>query len=163
MTYLELQKALKEFRYNGTELLIKLNATKEALQAEYDRLTIVIVDPELVIESVTVEKIVTEVKEETNDNYWVKWNRMYKTSLQNAMTTRSNLILERQSKSSQETHDDLEHEQLGLVLVAACYMLFEMTFTELSKTYQFIYGVLQKTNNKRLFPIFIRVDQNAIQ
>ena len=39
MSYKELQTALKNLRNSGVQLQVKLNATKVALQAEYDRLT----------------------------------------------------------------------------------------------------------------------------
>lgn len=39
MSYKELQSALKTLRSQGTKLNVKLNATKVALQAEYDRIT----------------------------------------------------------------------------------------------------------------------------
>jgi hypothetical protein len=147
MTYIELQKTLREFRDNGTELSVKLNATKEALQAEYDRLTAAIVtepEEELVIES--FPGVVQEIEKETNDNYWSIWDNQYAKAL---------------TKMSSENKDtcDLKHEQIGLVLVAACYLLLELTFTELSKAYQ----LLKKTNNKRLFPIVRMVYQNAIK
>ena len=39
MSYKELQQALKELRNQGIKVNVKLNSTKVALQAEYDRLT----------------------------------------------------------------------------------------------------------------------------
>jgi len=39
MSYKELQSALKNYRNNGVVLQVKLNATKAALQAEYNRIT----------------------------------------------------------------------------------------------------------------------------
>lgn len=149
MTYIELQKALKEFRDNGTELTVKLNAPKELLQAEYDRLTAVIItetEEELVIERV---EIAIKVKEETRDNYWSIWDNQYSKALT------------KMSSDRYKDTCDLKHEQIGLVLVAACFILFEITFTELSKAYQFIYGVLRTTNLKQLVPSVIKVYQNV--
>lgn len=39
MSYKELQSALKDLRNQGIKINVKLNATKAALQAEYDRIT----------------------------------------------------------------------------------------------------------------------------
>ncbi len=49
MSYKSLQTALKELRTQGIEINCKLNATKEVLQAEYDRLT-----------TIAIESVITE-------------------------------------------------------------------------------------------------------
>jgi hypothetical protein len=63
MTYKELQTALKTFRNEGLTQ-IKLNSTKDLLQAEYDRLTVA---PETVTETApeTAPETVTETAPET--------------------------------------------------------------------------------------------------
>ena len=66
MTYKELQSALKDIRSTGIELNCKLNAKKEILQAEYDRLTLVNKEEEIVddfgYEDMTVEQLVNEAE-----------------------------------------------------------------------------------------------------
>jgi hypothetical protein len=67
MTYKQLQTALKVFKAEGLTQ-IKLNSTKDLLQAEYDRLTVA---PETVTETVTeavTEAVIEPEVNPTTDN-----------------------------------------------------------------------------------------------
>lgn len=66
MSYKELQTALKSFKAEG-KTDIKLNATKDVLQAEYDRLTAVTETVETALET-TETTITTVIEPETTDN-----------------------------------------------------------------------------------------------
>lgn len=60
MNYRELQAALKTFRANGTELQVKLNASKADLEAEYDRVQALELSTIEVAPLTTEERNVTE-------------------------------------------------------------------------------------------------------
>lgn len=69
MSYKELQTALKSFKAEG-KTDIKLNATKDVLQAEYDRLTAVTETVETTLETTetTITTLIESETTETTDN-----------------------------------------------------------------------------------------------
>jgi hypothetical protein len=102
MTYTDLQNALKELRANGHELQIKLNAKKDALQAEYDRITTEIKQEKVLLEAsehfdevetpaqsevttlkiekielVTERDVTAEYIADNQPEYWQQWDTAY--------------------------------------------------------------------------------------